>query len=69
MTTCHITRAAADPNQALAACAHRLGFRDVNTLIPETAFWRLQTYELGIFLILAGLAIAATFWWIRHRNV
>ena len=64
---CHISRAAPDPNAALAACAHQLGMHNLTTAYPASAFWRLQTCELSVFLALTGVAVAGTHWWIQHR--
>ncbi|HEX5586887.1 MAG TPA: hypothetical protein VFZ17_06240 [Acidimicrobiia bacterium] len=64
---CHLTRATPDVDQALANCAHRLGFDNLTRAIPSSSFWQLQAAELVVFVGLAAIAAAATFWWIRHR--
>lgn len=66
---CHITRATPDPNGALAACAHTLGFRNVTRVVPGSSFWQLQAIEFAIFVLLAAALVAATFWWMRRRIV
>lgn len=66
--TCHITRATADVDQALAACARKVGIHNLTRVVPSGSFWQLQTLELAVFLVLASVFVAATFWWVRHRT-
>lgn len=65
---CHITRATPDVDEALAACAHKLGFDNVTRVIPSSSFWQLQIYELVVFFALTVAIVATTFWWVRHRT-
>jgi len=67
ITACHITRATPDVDRALAACAHHLGVQNLTKTIPSSSFWQLQATELAIFVGLALLVSAVSFWWIRHR--
>jgi hypothetical protein len=53
-----------------AACFTRLhneGYRQRVTFMPATRYWTLQWIESAIFLALAGLLAAGSFWWLRHR--
>jgi len=55
-----------------AACFKRLhdeGYRQRVTFMPASRYWRLQAIETAIFLALAGLLAAGSFWWLRHRVV
>jgi hypothetical protein len=37
--------------------------------MPASHYWTLQAIESAIFLALAGLLAAASFWWLRRRVV
>jgi hypothetical protein len=63
---CEITRAAADPDAALVACARRLGVYDLTRLQPANHFWTLQAGELAIFLAVAMTLVAGCFWRMRR---
>ncbi len=68
VAVCHITRATAAVDRALASCAHGIGVHNLTQAIPSSSFWQLQASELVIFLAVAAAVVAATFWWIRHRT-
>jgi ABC-type transport system involved in multi-copper enzyme maturation permease subunit len=53
---CALTRSSIQAD--FAACANKLGIRDIVTMHPANRFWALQTYETAIFVALA-LALAA----------
>jgi hypothetical protein len=56
--------------QDSAACFTRLreeGYRQRLTFMPASRYWTLQALESAIFLALAGLLTAGSFWWLRHR--
>jgi hypothetical protein len=58
-----------DPERS-AACFERAraeGYRQRVTYMPADRYWALQAIETAIFLALAGLLAAGTFWWLRHR--
>jgi hypothetical protein len=66
---CKLTRAnTPDVDRALAECARTIGIHDLVAIHPADHFWTLQTYELGVFLLLASLCVATCFWWIQHRT-
>ena len=48
-------------------CINRLGLTDIVRLHPDSHFWGLQIREAVIFVLLAVVLAAATYWWIRHR--
>jgi hypothetical protein len=53
-----------------AACfkhLHDEGYRQRLTFMPASHYWTLQAIESAIFLALAGLLAAGSFWWLRHR--
>jgi hypothetical protein len=53
-----------------AACFKRArdeGYRQRVTFMPASKYWGLQAIETAIFLALAGLLAAGSFWWLRHR--
>jgi hypothetical protein len=55
-----------------AACFKRVhdeGYRQRVSFMPASRYWTLQAIETGIFLALAGLLAAGSFWWLRHRIV
>jgi hypothetical protein len=60
------------PPEQSNACfkrAHDEGYRQRLTYMPASHYWTLQAIESAIFLALAGLLAAASFWWLRHRVV
>jgi hypothetical protein len=62
-------RGMGDPQQS-AACFERAkaeGYRQRVTLMPASRYWGVQAIETAIFLALAGLLAAGSFWWLRHR--
>jgi hypothetical protein len=53
-----------------AACFARLrteGYRQRVSFMPANHYWRVQALESALFLALAGLLAAGSFWWLRHR--
>jgi hypothetical protein len=58
--------------RADTGCFERLqaaGYKQQVTYQPASRYWTLQAIETGIFLALAGLLAAGSFWWLRHRIV
>ena len=51
----------------LTTCAQEMGFRVVAVFQPAERFWTFQVIEAVLFLVLSGLLLAASAWWIRHR--
>jgi hypothetical protein len=52
------------------ACFKRVaseGYTQRVTYQPENRFWALQVMESAIFLAIAGLLTAGSFWWLRNR--
>jgi hypothetical protein len=45
----------------------RLGVRQHIAYMPASRYWTLQGIETAGFLVLAGLLLGGTFWWLRHR--
>ncbi len=52
-------------NRGSAACIGKL--REVLVYQPASRYWTFQWYEMAIFLGLAVLLGALSFWWIRRR--
>jgi ABC-type transport system involved in multi-copper enzyme maturation permease subunit len=44
-----------------------LGLRQDLTYQPASNFWPLQWAETGVFLALAAVLVAVSFWWLRRR--
>jgi ABC-2 family transporter protein len=68
ISACNITRAAPDPNAALAACARKLGIHDIARVHPDSHFWALQILETGIFVGLAAIALTIAFRSVQTRT-
>ena len=60
-------RAPDETVSALTTCAREKGFRVVAVFQPADRFWLFQGIEAAIYLVLAGLLVAASAWWIRNR--
>jgi hypothetical protein len=45
-----------------------LGYREQVILQPDSRFWALQWYELGIFLAAAAVLVGFAFWWLRRHH-
>jgi hypothetical protein len=60
--------AAAGPHPSPLACLAAHGYRDYLTYQPASRYWPFQGIETGIFLTLAALLLAITFWTINHRD-
>jgi hypothetical protein len=56
----------ADHNPILQ-CIHAHGWLSYVTYQPADRFWPFQGIEAALFLALAGVCVALTFWWIRRR--
>jgi hypothetical protein len=50
------------------ACLTRAGYRSFTTYQPGYRFWPFQFIETGIFVALAAVLIAATFFVVRRRD-
>jgi hypothetical protein len=48
-------------------CVNRLGLTDIVRLHPDSHFWGLQIREAVIFVLLAVLLAAISYWWIGRR--
>jgi len=53
-------------NRGFAACVGKL--REVLVYQPANRYWVFQWYETAIFLVLALIFGALTFWWMRRRT-
>jgi ABC-2 family transporter len=64
-----LPRARANPADSAACFARvaREGYTQRITFQPESRYWTLQAIETLIFLALAGLLTAGSFWWLRNR--
>lgn len=50
-------------------CISKHGLQNRYVYQPEDRFWLFQAIESGIYLLLAALLFALTFWWIKHRII
>ena len=53
---------------ATIACMARLGYRSFTTYQPGYPFWPFQFIETGVFVSLAAVLIAVTFFVARRRD-
>jgi hypothetical protein len=55
--------------EAFQACIAKLSakFHETVTYQPAGRYWTFQSYETAIFLLLALILTAVSFWWIRRR--
>lgn len=53
--------------EQMDACGRRLGLHDVVRVIPGDRFWALQAMEAALFVGLAAVLVAFSFWWVRRR--
>jgi ABC-type transport system involved in multi-copper enzyme maturation permease subunit len=61
--------AAATPNpQAPLPCLAAHGYRGYVTFQPASRFWAFQGIEAGIFVVLAAILLAVTFWVLKRRD-
>jgi hypothetical protein len=60
-------QAAGQVNSTLA-CMARLGYRSFTTYQPGYRFWPFQFIETGIFVALAAMLMAVTFFVVRRRD-
>jgi ABC-type transport system involved in multi-copper enzyme maturation permease subunit len=61
--------AAATPNpQAPLPCLAAHGYRGYMTFQPASRFWAFQGIETGIFVVLAAILLAVTFWVLKRRD-
>lgn len=51
--------------QALDTCIQHFGVRTIATIQPIGRYWEFQGIETGIYLALAAVLVASTFWWLR----
>jgi hypothetical protein len=56
----------ADHNPVLQ-CIHAHGWLNFVTYQPADRFWLFQGIEAALFLALAGVCVALTFWWVCRR--
>jgi hypothetical protein len=56
------------PMNSTIACMARLGYRSFTTYQPSYRFWPFQFIETGIFVALAAVLIAVTFFVVRRRD-
>jgi hypothetical protein len=52
----------------LLSCLGRLGYRNFTTYQPGSRYWAFQGIETGIYLALAAVLLAVTFYAIRRRD-
>jgi len=53
---------------SVLACLQRLGYRSFTTYQPGYRFWPFQFIETGLFVALAAVLIAVTFFVVRRRD-
>jgi ABC-type transport system involved in multi-copper enzyme maturation permease subunit len=50
------------------SCASRTGVHTIVKIQPASHFWALQSWEMGVFLLLALLLTGLSFWLVRSRR-
>jgi hypothetical protein len=55
-----------DPSN-LDACIRHAGIHVVATYQPADRYWLFQSFEAGLFIVLAALLVATAVWWVRRR--
>jgi hypothetical protein len=66
----NVTAVGPEPSHnAFLQCVHAHNWLSFVTYQPAARFWLFQGIEAAIFLALAGVCIALTFWWVRGRMV
>jgi hypothetical protein len=68
IAACNITRRTEDVDAALAVCAQKFGIHDIAQVHTADQFWSLQAAELSLFVALAAITVALSFWWLNHRT-
>jgi hypothetical protein len=56
------------PNPNPLPCLMAHGYRGYVTYQPASRFWAFQGIETGIFVVLAAILLAVTFWVLRRRD-
>jgi hypothetical protein len=54
-------------NRAVRECVDKLGIRNVLSYQPVNRYWTFQWYEAALFVGLALVLIAFSFWLVRRR--
>jgi hypothetical protein len=57
-----------DTINAVGACLDKAGFRQFFTYQPGSRYWAFQGIETGIYLVLAAILLAVTFWMLKRRD-
>ncbi len=52
---------------SIDACAEKFGFHVVAVYQPQDRYWRFQLTEAAIYVVVSGLLLGGSTWWIRHR--
>jgi hypothetical protein len=65
----HAGPAPGDVQNAFATCMTKVGesFHQVVAYQPADRYWPFQFVETGLFITAGLVAIAISYWWIRHR--
>jgi hypothetical protein len=66
-TVLQICDTGAHTKDAFFQCVQAHGFQQFVTFQPADRFWLFQAIESALFLALAGICVAFTFWWVRRR--
>jgi hypothetical protein len=56
------------PNPNPLPCLMAHGYRGYATYQPASRFWAFQGIETGIFVMLAAVLLAVTFWVLNRRD-
>jgi len=57
-----------NPNPNPLPCLMAHGYRGYVTYQPASRFWAFQGIEIGIFVMLAAILLAVTFWVLKRRD-
>jgi hypothetical protein len=57
-----------DTVNAFGACLDKAGFRQYFTYQPGSRYWAFQGIEAGIYVVLAAILLAVTFWVLKRRD-
>jgi hypothetical protein len=53
--------------KAAQECVNHFDIRNLVTYQPISRYWGFQWYEMSIYLVLALLLAAFSWWWVRRR--